>query len=122
MKDGIYTTEFWISLIATVGAAGIALAVSYGALSNEQAAAWQGVIAAVAPLVAVVVVGWIAKAYGANRTALKLQAVETEREVLHLESAEPHNVARWLPAGPPVEVSVTHDDNGQTWVWRYEEQ
>jgi hypothetical protein len=49
MKPGYKTTEFWLA----VGAAVLSLLMIYGVLSQDQAAAWQELITAVAPLLVV---------------------------------------------------------------------
>lgn len=123
MKNGVNTTEFWLSVFATVGSAAIAIAVSYGLLNGEQAAAWSGLLAALAPLLAVVVVGWIAKGYADNRTALKMQEVEVEalQQTAVLEGMNNPDSRSWMPPYPPTEVSVTNHADGQTWTWVFKD-
>lgn len=49
VKPGKKTTEFWV----TIGAAAISILIVYGVLNQEQAVAWQELLTALAPLIAV---------------------------------------------------------------------
>lgn len=86
MKDGVKTSEFWLSLIAQLAGAIIPLLVLYGVISQEQGAAWQGVVMAIAAVLVPLIIGWIAKSYADNRTAIKLSQVERERARDELEA------------------------------------
>ena len=86
MKDGLHTTEFWINLLTVVSTAGLSLAVVYGLFTNEEAQAWAPLVAALVPLFAMLIQGWLSKNYAENRTQLKLSQQELERSQAELEA------------------------------------
>lgn len=62
IKPGYLTTELWVAVVTT----GLALAIVYGVLNQEQAAAWKDFLMALIPLLPGIV-------YVVSRTALKIK-------------------------------------------------
>lgn len=84
-RDGIKTTEFWLSTLTALTVNILSLLMTYQILNSEEASAWMRVIGTMLPLAAIVISGWIAKNYTDNRTILKVQEKESELETLRLE-------------------------------------
>ena len=75
MTSGYQTSEFWITLITQMASALIPLLILYGVINNEQGAAWQALIVALAAVLVPLVLGSVAKSYSQNRTELKVEAM-----------------------------------------------
>lgn len=70
-KNGIYTTEFWLTAVANVGGALIALLAAYGLLREDEGRLWLNLVQALAVAVIPLALAQINRAYIASRTAVK---------------------------------------------------
>ena len=76
MKDGTKTTEFWLTALTGLFVATMALLVAYGVITSEQADVWLNLLMVLAAIVTPIIVGWLAKSYGDDRTELKVAQLE----------------------------------------------
>lgn len=76
MTSGVKTSEFWITLIAQVAGAVIPLLILYGVINQEQGAAWQALVMAMAAVFVPLILGWVANSYTSKRTQLKVEEMQ----------------------------------------------
>ena len=88
MKPGKQTTEFKLTTVANIINALLALLVSYGLLTAEQAPLWQTAVLALAVAVIPLASALITKEYTRGRTALKLGAMQPGADRNKPEAAE----------------------------------
>lgn len=70
-KAGVYTTEFWLTAVANVGGAAIALLAAYGLVREEHGRLWLNLAQALAVAVVPLALAWINSSYIAGRAAVK---------------------------------------------------
>lgn len=84
MTNGVKTSEFYLSLIATVMGTIMPLLVLYGALTLEQASAWSALVMALAAVLVPLIVSSVAKNYNDGRVKLKAAAMQQQGQANEL--------------------------------------
>ena len=78
-KPGYKTTEFWMATITNIVAAVIPILVLYGVMTHEEGQLWYTLILAIAaPVVAVIVMGFVSRTYINSRTEIKTESMRLE--------------------------------------------
>jgi hypothetical protein len=76
VKNGFWTSEFWVAIAAKAGAAAIGLAVLFGKDSTDASALGVAVEKGLAAVGTLVVIGWTAHGYIRGRSEVKVAASE----------------------------------------------
>ena len=72
MKNGVFTTEFWVTVIVNVVAATVALLAAYGLLTEKEGEVWVELARALVLMIAPIVMAYTSVRYTQARTNLKL--------------------------------------------------
>lgn len=70
-KDGIYTTEFWLTAVANVAGAAIALLAAYGLVREEDGRLWLNLVQALAVAIIPLALARVNAAYIEGRAKVK---------------------------------------------------
>lgn len=100
IKSGVYTTEFWLTLITAVIVNLMALLMVYGLVTVEQSSVWQTFILSAVALFLPFLSVSMNKEYTLGRTALK-QEVLSQQAQGSITIEPPFNGLNW---GSPQEV------------------
>lgn len=75
-KPGIHTSEFWITAVANIAGAVIAILAAYGLIKENEQQLWLNLIQALAVALMPLIIGLVNYAYINGRTELKITAVK----------------------------------------------
>ncbi len=79
IKPGIQSSEFWLTAVANIGGAVIALLAAYGLVREEDGRLWLALVEAMAVAVIPLALAWINSSYIQSRTALKRDRQDVRR-------------------------------------------
>ena len=77
-KDGIYTTEFWLTAVLNIAGAVIALLAGYGLLREEDGRLWLNLVQALAVLVIPLALARVNAAYIRSRAQVKSRPADQQ--------------------------------------------
>lgn len=87
VKEGKYTTEFYMALVGKAIAVIFPLLIAYGLIDDKQAELWIPVLLLIASIAIPWIVGKTDRTYIESRTAIKLEGMQLERAAAQLETA-----------------------------------
>jgi hypothetical protein len=70
-KDGIHTTEFWLTAVTNIAGATLALLTAYGLLRREETELWLALLQALAVVIIPIVLSRVNTAYIQSRAQVK---------------------------------------------------
>lgn len=95
IKNGVYTTEFWVTMTTNIVGAAIALAVGYGLITREEGDLWLALLMSISLMVIPLVLAYVNGKYIKSR-----QEVKTTNEMARVYEA------RLVNTYPESEVDV----------------